>query len=164
MMNEEAMKKEASRAVRFNKIALAALALLAVVGVWALLSWLSRPLDQNITPDILAENLSVDQALGKTGGVYYVLSDTDGLVDALSLPDWTITQDTAEEEPLAVFRLGEDYQLALYEGDLARVWNGYAPSDTTDTAWYTMPEGTSAAVAALLKTAGQVETDPPERF
>lgn len=163
-MDEEAMEQEARRGVRFNKIALVVLALLAVIGVWALLSRFSRPLDQNITPDILAENLSEDQALGKIGDVYYVLSDTEGLVDTLSLPDWTITQDTVEEEPLAVLRLGEDYELALYEGDLARAWNGYAPSDTTDTAWYTMPEGTSDAVAALLRTDGQVETDPPARF
>ena len=162
MMNEDSMEKEVRRGVRFNKIALAVLAVLAVVGVWALLSWFSRPLDDSITPDGLAENLT-DGALGKTGGVYYVLPDGSGLVDTLSLPDWTITQDTAEE-PLAVFCLGEDYQLALYEGDLARAWNGYAPSDAMDTAWYTMPEGTSAAAAALLRSDGQVETDPGIRF
>ena len=161
-MNEDSMEKEVRRGVRFNKIALAALAVLAVVGVWGLLSWFSRPLDDSITPDGLAENLT-DGALGKTGGVYYVLPDGSGLVDTLSLPDWTITQDTAEE-PLAVFCLGEDYQLALYEGDLARAWNGYAPSDAMDTAWYTMPEGTSAAAAALLRSDGQVETDPGIRF
>ena len=161
-MNEDSMEKEVRRGVRFNKIALAVLAVLAVVGVWALLSWFSRPLDDSITPDGLAENLT-DGALGKTGGVYYVLPDGSGLVDTLSLPDWTITQDTAEE-PLAVFCLGEDYQLALYEGDLARAWNGYAPSDAMDTAWYTMPEGTSAAAAALLRSDGQVETDPGIRF
>lgn len=162
MMNEDSMEKEVRRGVRFNKIALAALAVLAAIGMWALLRWTGRPLDDSITPDGLAENLT-DGALGKTGGVYYVLPDGSGLVDTLSLPDWTITQDTAEE-PLAVFCLGEDYQLALYEGDLARAWNGYAPSDAVDTAWYTMPEGTSAAVAALLRNDGQVETDPGIRF
>lgn len=162
MMNEDSMEKEVRRGVRFNKIALAALAVLAAIGMWALLSWFSRPLDDSITPDGLAENLT-DGALGKTGGVYYVLPDGSGLVDTLSLPDWTITQDTAEE-PLAVFCLGEDYQLALYEGDLARAWNGYAPSDAMDTAWYTMPEGTSAAAAALLRSDGQIETSPSIRF
>ena len=81
-MNEESMEKEVRRGVRFNKIALAVLAVLAVVGVWALLSWFSRPLDDSITPDGLAENLT-DGALGKTGGVYYVLDDGSGLVDAL---------------------------------------------------------------------------------
>lgn len=163
MMNEDSMEKEVRRGVRFNKIALAVLAVLAVVGVWALLSWFSRPLDDSITPDGLAENLT-DGALGKTGGVYYVLDDGNGLVDALDLRKWTITQEEAEGEPLVVFRLWEDYQLALYEGDLARAWNGYAPSDAMDTAWYTMPEGTSAAVAALLRSDGQVETDPGIRF
>ena len=163
MMNEDSMEKEVRRGVRFNKIALAVLAVLAVVGVWALLSWFSRPLDDSITPDGLAENLT-DGALGKTGGVYYVLDDGNGLVDALDLRKWTITQEEAEGEPLVVFRLWEDYQLALYEGDLARAWNGYAPSDAMDTAWYTMPEGTSAAVAALLRSDGQVEIDPGIRF
>ena len=162
-MNEDSMEKEVRRGVRFNKIALAVLAVLAVVGVWALLSWFSRPLDDSITPDGLAENLT-DGALGKTGGVYYVLDDGNGLVDALDLRKWTITQEEAEGEPLVVFRLWEDYQLALYEGDLARAWNGYAPSDAMDTAWYTMPEGTSAAVAALLRSDGQVEIDPGIRF
>ena len=163
MRNEDSMEREVRRGVRFNRIALAALAVLAAIGMWALLRWTGRPLDQNITPNVLAENLSGDTALGKIGEVYYVLSDTEELVDTLSLPDWTITQDTAEE-PLAVFCLGEDYQLALYEGDLARAWNGYAPSDAMDTAWYTMPEGTSAAAAALLRSDGQVETDPGIRF
>ena len=163
MRNEDSMEREVRRGVRFNKIALAVLAVLAVVGVWALLSWFSRPLDDSITPDGLAENLT-DGALGKTGGVYYVLSDGSDLVDALDLRGWTITQEEAEGEPLVVFRLWEDCELALYEGDLARAWNGYAPSDAMDTAWYTMPEGTSAAVAALLRSDGQVETDPGIRF
>ena len=101
------MEREVRRGVRFNRIALAALAVLARIGMWALLRWTGRPLDQNITPNVLAENLSGDTALGKIGEVYYVLSDTEELVDTLSLPDWTITQDTAEE-PLAVFCLGED--------------------------------------------------------
>lgn len=126
--------------MRFNQIALAALAVLAAVGAWALLSWLSRPLDGTITPD------------------------GSGLVDTLDLESWTVTQKEAEGEPLAVFRLGEDYQLALYEGGLAYVWNGYAPPDTTGAVWYTIPEGTAQAAADLLKTDGQVETNPPERF
>ena len=163
MMKEDSMERNVRRGVRFNKIALAVLALLAVVGVWGLLSWFSRPLDDSITPDGLAENLT-DGALGKTGGVYYALPDGSGLVDTLDLEGWTVTQEEAEGEPLAVFRLGEDYQLALYEGGLAHVWNGYAPPDTTGAVWYTIPEGTAQAAADLLKTDGQVETNPPERF
>lgn len=140
MRDETSQEKEVRRGVRFNQIALAALAVLAAVGAWALLSWLSRPLDGTITPD------------------------GSGLVDTLDLESWTVTQKEAEGEPLAVFRLGEDYQLALYEGGLAYVWNGYAPPDTTGAVWYTIPEGTAQAAADLLKTDGQVETNPPERF
>ena len=163
MRDETSQEKEVRRGVRFNQIALAVLAVLAAVGAWALLSWLSRPLDGTITPDGLAENLT-DGALGKTGGVYYALPDGSGLVDTLDLESWTVTQEEAEGEPLAVFRLGEDYRLALYEGGLAHVWNGYAPPDTTGAVWYTIPEGTAQAAADLLKTDGQVETNPPERF
>ena len=163
MRDERSQEKEVRRGVRFNQIALAALALLAVVGVWGLLSWFSRPLDDSITPDGLAGQLR-GGALGKTGGVYYALPDGSGLVDTLDLESWTVTQEEAEGEPLAVFRLGEDYRLALYEGGLAHVWNGYAPPGTTGAVWYTIPEGTAQAAADLLKTDGQVETNPPERF
>ena len=163
MMNEDRMEKEVRRGVRFNKIALAALALLAAVGAWALLSWFGRPLDDSITPDGLAQHLS-GGALGKTGGVYYTLEDGSGLVDVLDLPGWTITQEEAEGEPLVVFRLWENCELALYEGGLAYSWNGYAPSDTTGAAWYTVPEGTAQAAASLLKADGQLEADPGVRF
>lgn len=162
-MNEDSMEKEVRRGVQFNKIALVVLALLAVIGVWAVMSWFSRPLDHSITPDGLAEHLT-DGALGKTGGVYYVLDDGSGLVDNLELSGWTITQEEAEGEPLVVFRLWEDCELALYEGGLAYAWNGYAPSDTTGAVWYTIPEDTAQTVASLLKTDGQIETSPGVRF
>lgn len=163
MMNEERMEQEVRRGVRVNKFALAALALLAVIGVWALVSWFSRPLDDSITPDGLAEHLT-DGALGRTGGAYYTLEDGSDLVAALDLPGWTITQTEAEGEPLVVFRLWEDCELALYEGGLAYAWNGYAPSDTTGAVWYTIPEDTARTVASLLRTDGQVEADPGVRF
>ncbi len=157
------MEQEARRGVRLNKIALAALALLAVIGAWVLLSWFSRPLDDSITPDGLAEHLA-DGALGKTGGVYYVLDDGSDLVDNLELSGWTVTQEEAEGEPLVVFRLWEDCELALYEDGLAYAWNGYAPSDTTGAVWYTIPEDTARTVASLLRTDGQVEANPGIRF
>ena len=163
MRNEDSMEQEARRGVRLNKIALAALALLAVIGAWVLLSWFSRPLDDSITPDGLAEHLA-DGALGKTGGVYYVLDDGSDLVDNLELSGWTVTQEEAEGEPLVVFRLWEDCELALYEDGLAYAWNGYAPSDTTGAVWYTIPEDTAQTVASLLKTDGQIETSPGVRF
>ena len=162
-MNEDSMEKEVRRGVRFNKIALAALAVLAAIGMWALLRWTGRPLDDSITPDGLAENLT-DGALGKTGGVYYVLDDGSVLVDALELSGWTVTQTEAEGEPLVVFRLWEDCELALYEGGLAYAWNGYASSDTTGAVWYTIPEDTAQTVASLLRTDGQIETSPGIRF
>ena len=163
MRDETSQEKEVRRGVRFNQIALAVLALLAVVGVWGLLSWFSRPLDDSITPDGLAGQLR-GGALGKTGGVYYALPDGRGLVDTLDLESWTVTQEEAEGEPLAVFRLGEDYQLALYEGGLAYVWTGYAPPDTTGAVGYPISEGPPPAAADRPKTDGQVETNPPERF
>ncbi|WP_294552983.1 hypothetical protein [uncultured Pseudoflavonifractor sp.] len=163
MRNEDSMEQEARRGVRLNKIALAALALLAVIGAWVLLSWFSRPLDDSITPDGLAEHLA-DGALGKTGGVYYVLDDGSDLVDNLELSGWTVTQEEAEGEPLVVFRLWEDCELALYEDGLAYAWNGYAPSDTTGAVWYTIPEDTARTVASLLRTDGQVEANPGIRF
>ena len=163
MRNEDSMEQEARRGVRLNKIALAALALLAVIGAWVLLSWFSRPLDDSITPDGLAEHLA-DGALGKTGGVYYVLDDGSDLVDNLELSGWTVTQEEAEGEPLVVFRLWEDCELALYEGGLAYAWNGYAPSDTTGAVWYTIPEDTARTVASPLRTDGQVEANPGIRF
>ena len=162
-MNEDSMEKEVRRGVRFNRIALAALAVLAAIGMWALLRWTGRPLDDSITPDGLAENLT-DGALGKTGGVYYVLDDGSALVDALELSGWTVTQTEAEGEPLVVFRLWEDCELALYEGGLAYAWNGYASSDTTGAVWYTIPEDTAQTVASLLRTDGQIETSPGIRF
>ena len=162
-MNEDSMEKEVRRGVRFNRIALAALAVLAAIGMWALLRWTGRPLDDSITPDGLAENLT-DGALGKTGGVYYVLDDGSALVDALELSGWTVTQTEAEGEPLVVFRLWEDCELALYEGGLAYAWNGYASSDTTGAVWYTIPEDTAQTVASLLRTDGQIETSPSIRF
>ena len=163
MMDEKRMEREVRRGVRVNKITLAALAVLVVMGVWALLSWFSRPLDDSITPEGLAEHLT-DGALGRTGGVYYVLDDGSSLVDALELSGWTITQTEAEGEPLVVFRLWEDCELALYEDGLAYAWNGYAPSDTTGAVWYTIPEDTARAAADLLKTDGQVEESPGVRF
>ena len=163
MMKEDSMERNVRRGVRFNKIALAVLALLAVVGVWGLLSWFSRPLDNSITPDGLAEHLT-DGALGKTGGVYYVLDSGSDLVDALDLREWTITKEEAEDEPLVVFRLWENCELALYDGGLAYAWNGYASSDTTGSVWYTIPEDTAQTVASLLKTDGQIETSPGVRF
>lgn len=163
MRNEDSMEQEVRRGVRLNKIALAALALLAVIGAWVLLSWFSRPLDDSITPDGLAEHLA-DGALGKTGGVYYVLDDGSDLVDNLELSGWTVTQEEAEGEPLVVFRLWEDCELALYEDGLAYAWNGYAPSGTTGAVWYTIPEDTARTVASLLRTDGQVEANPGIRF
>ena len=120
---------------------------------------------QNCDPGRAAQQMmDTKRALGKTGGVYYVLDSGSGLVDALDLQAWTITQEEAEGEPLVVFRLWEDCELALYEGGLAYAWNGYASSDTTGAVWYTIPEDTAQTVASLLKTDGQIETSPGVRF
>ena len=100
-------------------------------------------IDQDLglhSPDFLEEDSEGDAA------IWDDLEDDEDVRDD--------SQEEAEGEPLAVFRLGEDYQLALYEGGLAYVWNGYAPPDTTGAVWYTIPEGTQTGTTFRLRGKG----------
>lgn len=152
MMDERQMELEVRRAVRANKMILFLMAVLCCALLAGVLRLALRPLGEHVTLEGLAAALEGDSLDARTAEADYEVERPSGLAELLALDSWIRTEGPAvPEEPLAVLRFGEEYELALYPGGLAEAWDGYAGPGVRGAAWYQIPEEAADGLLTWLE-------------
>ena len=151
-MEARKLEREARRAVRANKIILLLLAVLCCALLAGALRLALRPLGEHVTLKGLAAALEGDSLDARTAEADYEVERPSGLAELLELDGWTRTEGPAVPgEPLVVLRFWEEYELALYPGELAEAWDGYAGPGVRGAAWYQIPEEAAEGLLTWLE-------------
>lgn len=148
-MNEQDVK----RAKRFNYIVFALLCAL-ILAAAACVVWLQNwPIDPSLEPETLRQ--AVDGAfLALVGDSCYELEAGDIDAALFGFESWVQIDSPQAGGYILTLKMGDQYELAFYEGGFAQAFNGYSRKYHLSTAWYTVPADVACAVAERIMTCG----------
>lgn len=147
-----------------------ALALLAAAGcgwLWYALNGLPgflRKENPSLLPQSAAEHLESSTLLRTGDGSYYELEEGSGLGTLLRSEDWSSIPAFSAGEPELSLRYGEQYELFLWADGRAAFYDGYAPGDTQEWAYYILPSGVVAELLQILSERAVHTADPYASF
>ena len=146
--------QEVRNAKRFNYIAFAVLCgcIVAVIGG---LVWLNnRPVDPCLKTDALKQK-GADLVLAD--GICYELEKPLRLADFCDFDKWVLLREAQTGDHILTVKLGDEYELAFYEGGIAEAFYGYAQKHYLSTAWYSVPDSDISAIAQYVKENGTIQ-------
>lgn len=148
-------ENEVKKAKRFNYIVFGVLS----ACIFAVAGWILWQNSRAVAPVLEIEELAnnVQYAdLALVGDTCYALEESQELSALCEFPEWKETESRQAGVRILTLKLGEEYELAFYEGGLAKAYYGYSSRKYLDTAWYAVPEDAAAAVAEYICSCGTV--------
>ena len=168
-MTEQENRRVRRRAGAALSVGLA-LTLLAAAGcgwLWYALNGLPgflRKENPSLLPQSAAEHLESSTLLRTGDGFYYELEEGSGLGTLLRSEDWSSIPAFSAGEPELSLRFGEQYELFLWADGRAAFYDGYAPGDTQEWAYYILPSGVVVELLQILSERAVHTADPYASF
>ena len=131
-------------------------ALLAALGIWIL--WYgNRPVSPQLTVESLekAMNASAYQVL--MADTCLIVEDSVPLSGYCGFDSWKQKKPDSAGTHIMTIRLGEEWELALYEGGSALAYDGYCSSKYRGRVWYQIPESAASELADYFRANGRVQ-------
>lgn len=134
--------------------------LLIAVGVGAAWNWVMNiPVSPQVTVEKLEENMEYCY-IALHDDTCYELNTTDMLAQQCGFTGWEAYYLSQYEqkpeyagEHILTLRLGEDYEVAFYDGGYAMAYYGYANTRKyQNSAWYTVPEDTAQKLVEYIRS------------
>ena len=125
--------------------------------IWLALWYARRPVAGYLTPERLEENLATGGRLVLVGDTCYELEDQRDLGGFCDFSHWYDGNGSDAGERILTVHLGDEYEIAFYENDWVKAYDGYASWKTRGTVWYKVTEQNTQAMIEYIRANGVIK-------